>query len=108
MNIRLTSLFVSLFLSVPVWAGGHKNLPAKGDLHIPVFENVNVRFSPDTYPDNYNEADGTGVYHLVNGRIILKKDYSSRIQTKCVGKPESNPRLQWRSLGQIGFLLCIA
>lgn len=49
MNIRLTSLFVSLFLSVPVWAGGHKNLPAKGDLHIPVFENVNVRFSPDTY-----------------------------------------------------------
>lgn len=54
MNIRLTSLFVSLFLSVPVWAGGHKNLPAKGDLHIPVFENVNVRFSPDTYPDNYN------------------------------------------------------
>ena len=39
MNIRLTSLFVSLFLSVPVWAGGHKNLPAKGDLHIPVFEN---------------------------------------------------------------------
>ena len=73
MNIRLTSLFVSLFLSVPVWAGGHKNLPAKGDLHIPVFENVNVRFSPDTYPDNYNEADGTGVYHLVNGRIILKK-----------------------------------
>ena len=48
MNIRLTSLFVSLFLSVPVWAGGHKNLPAKGDLHIPVFENVNVRFSPDT------------------------------------------------------------
>ena len=50
MNIRLTSLFVSLFLSVPVWAGGHKILPAKGDL----------------------------------------------------------PRLQWRSLGQIGFLLCIA
>ena len=45
MNIRLTSLFVSLFLSVPVWAGGHKNLPAKGDLHIPVFENVNVRFT---------------------------------------------------------------
>ena len=90
MNIRLTSLFVSLFLSVPVWAGGHKNLPAKGDLHIPVFENVNVRFSPDTYPDNYNEADGTGVYHLVNG------------------KPESNPRLQWGSLGQIGLLLCIA
>lgn len=73
MNIRLTSLFVSLFLSVPVWAGGHKNLPAKGDLHIPVFENVNVRFSPDTYLDNYNEADGTGVYHLVNGRIILKR-----------------------------------
>ena len=73
MNFRLTSLFVFLFLSVKLWAGGHKNLPAKGDLHVPVFENVNVRFSPDTYPNNYNGADESGVYHLVNGRIILKK-----------------------------------
>ena len=73
MNFRLTSLFVFLFLSVQLWAGGHKNLPAKGDLHVPVFENVNVRFSPDTYPNNYNGADESGVYHLVNGRIILKK-----------------------------------
>lgn len=38
MNIRLTSLFVSLFLSVPVWAGGHKNLAQLSDLHIPVLK----------------------------------------------------------------------
>ncbi|EXZ30018.1 hypothetical protein M136_0800 [Bacteroides fragilis str. S36L11] len=37
MNIRLTSLFVSLFLSVPVWAGGDKKLPPKSDLHFPGF-----------------------------------------------------------------------
>ena len=34
MNFRLTSLFVFLFLSVQLWAGGHKNLPAKGDLYV--------------------------------------------------------------------------
>lgn len=54
-------------------AGNHKELPAKGDCHLSVFEKTNVRFAPDTYPGSYNQPDATGIIRLVNGRIILKK-----------------------------------
>lgn len=54
-------------------AGNHKELPAKGDCHLSVFEKTNIRFAPDTYPGSYNQPDATGIIRLVNGRIILKK-----------------------------------
>lgn len=70
--MKIVSMFVSLFVAMNIYAAGHKELPAKGDLNLAVFNKENIRFAPDTYP-NYAEADANGVIHLVNGRIILKK-----------------------------------
>lgn len=67
-------------------AGNHKELPAKGDCHLSVFEKTNVRFAPDAYPGNYNQPDASGIIRLVNGRIILKKitlpDYKRNVSAK--------------------------
>ena len=54
-------------------AANHKELPAKGDCKIQVFDKANVRFSPQLYPESYNAPGEDGVIRLVNGRIILKK-----------------------------------
>lgn len=70
--MKIVSMFVSLFVAMNIYAAGHKELPAKGDLNLAVFNKENIRFAPDVYP-NYAEADANGVIHLVNGRIILKK-----------------------------------
>lgn len=70
--MKIVSMFVSLFVAMNIYAAGHKELPAKGDLNLAVFNKENIRFAPDMYP-NYDEADVNGVIHLVNGRIILKK-----------------------------------
>ena len=72
-NFFKTIIF-SLFLlsSLTACVGGHKELPAVGDLHLEVFNKANIRFTPDVYA-NFSEADKDGIIHLVNGRIILKK-----------------------------------
>ncbi len=70
--MKIVSMFVSLFVAMNIYAAGHKELPAKGDLNLAVFNKENIHFAPDMYP-NYAEADTNGVIHLVNGRIILKK-----------------------------------
>lgn len=70
--MKIVSMFVSLFVAMNIYAAGHKELPAKGDLNLAVFNKENIHFAPDMYP-NYAEADANGVIHLVNGRIILKK-----------------------------------
>ena len=70
--MKIVSMFVSLFVALNVCAAGHKELPAKGDLNLTVFDKENIHFVPDTYA-GYSAAGADGVIHLVNGRIILKK-----------------------------------
>lgn len=60
------------------WAGllvscGPKELPAAGNYAEQIFDRTPVRFSPDQYPGGYNEPGTDSIYHLANGRIILKK-----------------------------------
>ena len=73
-NIDMRTIFIlfSLLFTLTVNAASHKELPAKGNLSLQVFDNANVRFLPNTYP-SFSEADSDGIIHLVNGRIILKK-----------------------------------
>lgn len=86
MNKNLYILLIALLSASMAWAGKHKELPAKGDQTVRVFEKTNVRFVPGIYPSNYNEADSMGIYYLVNGRIIVKKitlpDYKRNVSVK--------------------------
>ena len=43
-----------------------------GDYSVQVFHDTPVKFVPDQY-EGYSEAGADSIYHLVNGRIILKK-----------------------------------
>lgn len=70
--MRIASICLSLLMALSAWGAGHKELPAKGDLTLTVFDKENVRFVPDVY-GGYAAAEADGVIHLVNGRIILKK-----------------------------------
>lgn len=51
-----------------------------------VFDDTPVRFTPDVFPDAYNAPGPDSIYHLVNGRIILKKitlpDYQRNVSVK--------------------------
>lgn len=47
--MKIVSMFVSLFVALNVCAAGHKELPAKGDLNLTVFDKENIHFVPDTY-----------------------------------------------------------
>ncbi|MBP9506976.1 MAG: N-glycanase [Bacteroides sp.] len=81
-----TASAVSTSAASAVSTSKHKELPAKGDRTIQVFENAKVRFVPATYPGNYSEADNEGIYHLVNGRILVKKitlpEYKRNVSVK--------------------------
>lgn len=92
--MRLPIIAISLFAAATAFAGGHKELPAKGDRSISVFEKTNVRFAPGLYPGNYQAADSAGVIHLVNGRIILKKitlpDYKRNVSVRLKVTVASN------------------
>ncbi len=66
------SFLVALASALLLTACGHKELPAMGDTTVQIFDNTPVKFVPDEY-DGYNEPGEDGIYHLVNGRIILKK-----------------------------------
>lgn len=72
----------SLFLT----ACGPRELPAQGDYVAQVFQDVPVRFAPDVYPDGYTAPGPDSIYHLVNGRIVLKKitlpDYKRNVKVK--------------------------
>lgn len=52
---------------------GHRELPARGDYSVRVFDHTPVCFAPDKYPAAFNEPGPDSIYHLVNGRILLKK-----------------------------------
>ena len=86
-------ILFSLLFTLTVNAASHKELPAKGNLSLQVFNNANVRFLPDKYP-SFSEADSDGIIHLVNGRIILKKiqipDYQRDVTVSVKVKVASN------------------
>ena len=88
MKILRNLILISSLVAAPVVtnAAGHKELPAKGDRTIQVFDKANVRFIPNVYTGSYSAPDSTGIIHLVNGRIILKKitlpDYKRNVSIK--------------------------
>ena len=47
--MRIASICLSLLMALSAWGAGHKELPAKGDLTLTVFDKENVRFVPDVY-----------------------------------------------------------
>lgn len=85
-------LFALLMLSslvlapATLHAARHKEVPPKGDSHIQVFNQANVRFAPNVHANNYQAPGSDGIIHLVNGRIILKKitlpDYQRNVAVK--------------------------
>ena len=85
--IKKLVLFVSLtgvFLCTA--SCGHKELPSMGDYSVQVFNDTHVRFAPDVYPAAFNAPGPDSIYHLVNGRIILKKvtlpEYKRNVSVK--------------------------
>ena len=73
--MRYFSILISLMVSLSVMAApksNHKELTAKGNTTIKVFDKTNVNYEP-TKIAGFNEADADGIIRLVNGRIILKK-----------------------------------
>ena len=66
-------LLFSLAGALLLTACGPREIPAKGDFTVRVFDDTPVRFAPDIYPEAYNAPGADSIYHLVNGRIILKK-----------------------------------
>ncbi len=52
---------------------GRKELPAMGNYTVRIFNDTPVCFDPNKYPGAYNAPGADSVYHLVNGRIILRK-----------------------------------
>ena len=96
--MRITSKIIACSLLAMIFstanAAKHKELPAKGDCTIQVFDKVNVRFAPNHYTGSYNAPGNDGIIHLVNGRIILKKitlpDYQRNISIKLKVMVSSN------------------
>ena len=71
--IKKIVLFLSLAGAFLFTACGPREVPALGDTAVQVFDNTPVRFAPDVFPGAYNAPGADSIYHLVNGRIILKK-----------------------------------
>ena len=72
--MKRTAIALCLFCAAALTAGAasHKELAARGNTTIKVFDKAPVRWNPDSLP-NFSAADADGIIHLVNGRIILKK-----------------------------------
>lgn len=71
-------LLLSLLLAATTLMASNGNTKVRaasafGDRHIQVFSKANVRFAPQVYSSNFVAADGKGIIHLMNGRIIIKK-----------------------------------
>lgn len=54
-------------------ACGPREITARGNADLQVFDRTPVCFNPETYPQAYNGVGEDSIYHLVNGRIILKQ-----------------------------------
>lgn len=84
--IKKYCLFLSMGALALFTACGPEKLPALGDYKVQVFDDTPVRFAPDIYPAGYNAPGPDSIFHLVNGRIILKKitlpDYRRNVNLK--------------------------
>lgn len=96
MKRAIKLILLSCLITAPCTmnAVNHKELPAKGDCHIQVFDKANVCFAPDTYKGSYNEPGNDGIIRLVNGRILLKKitlpEYKRNVSVKVKVTVASN------------------
>ncbi|WP_199830402.1 PNGase F N-terminal domain-containing protein [Parabacteroides bouchesdurhonensis] len=72
MIVKKIVLMVSVLMAYMLTSCGPKELPAMGDYSLCVFDNTPICFNPDKYPGAYDPGLDS-IYHLVNGRIILKK-----------------------------------
>ncbi|RHJ90349.1 N-glycanase [Bacteroides sp. AM07-16] len=70
--VKKIVLMVSVLMAYMLTSCGPKELPAMGDYSLCVFDNTPICFNPDKYPGAYDPGLDS-IYHLVNGRIILKK-----------------------------------
>lgn len=90
-TILTASLIGALCLTT---ACGHKELPAQGDCTVQVFSRNPIQFRPDIYPASFNEASDDSIYHLANGRILLKKlnlpDYKRNVKVDLQVSVASN------------------
>ena len=104
--LPITLLTVTFSLSAANKTVRTKGLPALGDRHIQVFNKANVHFDPDTYK-GFSPADSTGIIHLTNGRIILKKitvpNYSRRVSVSLTVRLSSNGD-RWDKSGSVFVL----
>ena len=93
-------LLFSLAGALLLTACGPREIPAKGDFTVRVFDDTPVRFAPDIYPEAYNAPGADSIYHLVNGRIILKKitlpEYERNVSVKLKVTIASNGDFQIR------------
>ena len=84
--MKKTFLFIALASIGLFTACGPREIPATGDVDIQVFNQTPVCFNPEVYPGSYNAPGADSIYHLVNGRIILKKitlpDYKRNVDVK--------------------------
>ncbi len=71
--IKNTFLFILMISACLFTACGPREIPATGDIQVEVFNHTPVRFAPDQYPGAFNAPGPDSIYHLVNGRIILKQ-----------------------------------
>ena len=79
-------LLFSLAGALLLTACGPREIHAKGDYTVREIDATPVRFAPDIYPEAYNAPGADSIYHLVNGRIILKKitlpEYERNVSVK--------------------------
>ena len=54
-------------------ACGPREIPAKGDFTVRVFDDTPVRFAPDIYPGAYNAPGPDSIYHLVKWPYYLEE-----------------------------------
>ena len=91
---RLLLILLTLSSLIPAAARSRvKPLPACGDFHLSVFDKALVQFLPDSL-GGYTPADGEGIIHLTNGRILLKKiqlpPYQREVDIRLTVRVESD------------------
>ena len=72
MKKTIIALCLVCAAAVSAAAANHKELAARGNTTIKVFDKERVRWNPDSLP-GFSAAGADGIIRLANGRILLKK-----------------------------------
>ena len=64
-------LLFSLAGALLLTACGPREIPAKGDFTVRVFDDTPVRFAPDIYPEAYNAPGADSMYYPLPGTAFL-------------------------------------